>query len=104
MGMYAPDVLELLPKPLDTKNGHTYAAPVWGIRGLRKQKRHEVVVGVDGEAIIVYNVTIARPLNFTLGDTDNESGPETLSCCFLRPATASVPLLSAVLALPSIYW
>lgn len=54
--MEAPYVIASLPKPLDSDKGQIYAAPVYSFRGLKKRKRHEVVVGVDGESLNVYNV------------------------------------------------
>lgn len=54
--MEAPYTIASLPKPLDAENGTIYAAPVFSSRGLKKRKRHEVVVGVDGESLNIYNV------------------------------------------------
>ena len=54
--MEAPYTIASLPKPLDAEAGAIYAAPVFSYRGLKKRKRHEVVVGVDGESLNVYNV------------------------------------------------
>lgn len=47
-----------LPLPFDAENGRTYAAPVTSFSGSRKRKRHEVVAGVDGESVNIYNVCI----------------------------------------------
>lgn len=54
--MEAPYTIASLPKPLDAENGSIYAAPVSSYRGLKKRKRHEVIVGVDGESLNIYNV------------------------------------------------
>jgi hypothetical protein len=54
--MEAPYTIASLPKPLDAENGTIYAAPVFSYRGLKKRKRHEVIVGVDGESLNIYNV------------------------------------------------
>lgn len=54
--MEAPYTIASLPKPLDAENGSIYASPVHSFRDLKKRKRHEVVVGVDGESLTVYNV------------------------------------------------
>jgi hypothetical protein len=64
--MEAPYTIASLPKPLDAENGTIYAAPVFSYRGLKKRKRHEVIVGVDGESLNIYNVRSHRSLE--LGD------------------------------------
>ena len=51
-----PYTIASLPKPLDRIHGRVQTAPVYGIRGSRKRKRHEIAVGVDGEGVNVYNV------------------------------------------------
>lgn len=56
--MDPPYVVASLPKPLDSKIGKLQAAAVHSFRGLKKRKRHEVVVGVDGESVNLYNVRI----------------------------------------------
>jgi hypothetical protein len=56
--MEAPYTIASLPKPLDVDNGSIYAAPVSSYRGLKKRKRHEVIVGVDGESLNIYNVRL----------------------------------------------
>jgi hypothetical protein len=56
--MEAPYTIASLPKPLDADNGSIYAAPVSSYRGLKKRKRHEVIVGVDGESLNIYNVRL----------------------------------------------
>lgn len=62
--MEAPYTIVSLPKPLDAENGSIFASPVYSFRGLKKRKRHEVVVGVDGESLNIYNVCLSlRPVN-----------------------------------------
>ncbi len=56
----APYTIAALPKPLDATHGRTRSAPVYGIRDLKKRKRHEVVVAVDGESVNIYNVHTTR--------------------------------------------
>jgi hypothetical protein len=58
--MEAPYTIASLPKPLDAENGSIYAAPVSSYRGLKKRKRHEVIVGVDGESLNIYNVRLRK--------------------------------------------
>lgn len=60
--MEAPYTIASLPKPLDAENGTIYAAPVSSYRGLKKRKRHEVIVGVDGESLNIYNVRLRKSL------------------------------------------
>ncbi|KAH9899062.1 hypothetical protein F4778DRAFT_182999 [Xylariomycetidae sp. FL2044] len=56
-----PYVLTVLPRPLDPKNGRYVVGEVYGSApGSRKRKRTELTVGIDGEAINIYNVSSAR--------------------------------------------
>lgn len=57
-GIEAPYTLVSLPKPLDRETGRIQAAPVFGLRESKKRKRHEVVVGIDGESVNIYNVRL----------------------------------------------
>lgn len=52
----APFTLASLPKPFDSVDGKTFAAPVYGLRAQRWRKRPEIAVTVDGESISIYNV------------------------------------------------
>nr|OQO29518.1 hypothetical protein B0A51_02610 [Rachicladosporium sp. CCFEE 5018] len=71
----APYSIASLPKPLDAVGGKTYAAPVYSYRNSRKRKRHEVVVGVDGESVSIYNVSSqALVASYALP-------PQTKLCC-----------------------
>lgn len=54
--MEAPYTIASLVKPLDAENGRTQASAVYGLRGSKKRKRHEVAVGVDGEGVNIYNI------------------------------------------------
>ncbi|OQN97385.1 hypothetical protein B0A48_16544 [Cryoendolithus antarcticus] len=75
----APYAIASLPKPLDAIDGKTYAAPVYSYRNSRKRKRHEVVVGVDGESVSIYNVSSqALVASYALP-------PQTKLCC--KPAS-----------------
>ncbi|KXT12580.1 hypothetical protein AC579_2100 [Pseudocercospora musae] len=51
-----PYVIATLPPPFDPEHGKTHAGVVHSLNGSRKRKRHEIVVGVDGESVNVYNV------------------------------------------------
>ena len=52
-----PYVLTTLPRPLDPKTGRYVVGEVYGTaEGSRKRKRSEVTVGIDGEAVNIYNV------------------------------------------------
>ncbi|KAI2602549.1 hypothetical protein GGR54DRAFT_623675 [Hypoxylon sp. NC1633] len=56
-----PYVLATLPRPLDPATGHYLVSEVYGSApGSRKRKRHELAVGIDGEAVNIYNVSSAR--------------------------------------------
>ncbi|KAK4553948.1 hypothetical protein LTR86_009124 [Recurvomyces mirabilis] len=73
--MEAPYTIASLPKPLDGEHGRSHAAPVYGVRAGQKRKRHEVVVGVDGEGVNIYNVQ-----NQSLV-TSHALPPRTYMCC-----------------------
>ncbi|KAF7189084.1 Uncharacterized protein HII31_09506 [Pseudocercospora fuligena] len=51
-----PYVIATLPKPFDAENGKTHTGVAHSLNGSRKRKRHEIVVGVDGESVNIYNV------------------------------------------------
>ncbi|KAI1373063.1 hypothetical protein F4677DRAFT_430949 [Hypoxylon crocopeplum] len=56
-----PYVLATLPRPLDPATGRYVVGEVYGSTpGSRKRKRHELAVGIDGEAVNIYNVSSAR--------------------------------------------
>ncbi|KAH6661157.1 hypothetical protein BKA67DRAFT_76698 [Truncatella angustata] len=56
-----PYVLTTLPRPLDPTTGRYVVGQVYGTaEGTRKRKRSEITVGVDGEAVNIYNVSSAR--------------------------------------------
>ncbi|KAI0156736.1 hypothetical protein GGR52DRAFT_583032 [Hypoxylon sp. FL1284] len=56
-----PYVLATLPRPLDPSTGRYVVSEVYGYApGSRKRKRHELAVGIDGEAVNIYNVSSAR--------------------------------------------
>jgi len=58
MALQAPFTLTSLPRPFDSQRGKTWATPVYGYKSQKRRKRPEVVVGVDGEGISVYNVRL----------------------------------------------
>lgn len=51
-----PYTVAALPKPFDAVHGRIQTALVHSLNGSRKRKRHEVVVGIDGESVNTYNV------------------------------------------------
>ncbi|OTA99355.1 hypothetical protein M426DRAFT_68006 [Hypoxylon sp. CI-4A] len=56
-----PYVLATLPRPLDPATGRYVVSEVYGSApGSKKRKRHELAVGIDGEAVNIYNVSSAR--------------------------------------------
>lgn len=52
----APFTLASLPKPVTATNGRIHATGVCSISGIKKRKRTEIVVGVEGECISIYSV------------------------------------------------
>ncbi|KAI5860568.1 hypothetical protein GGS23DRAFT_599377 [Durotheca rogersii] len=56
-----PYVLDALPRPLDPATGRYVVSKVYGSTpGSRKRKRYELAVGIDGEAVNIYNVSSFR--------------------------------------------
>jgi len=99
--MEAPYTIASLPTPLDVRDGNTQAAPVYGMRGSRKRKRHEVAVGIDGEGVNIYNVHHDIRLCTFAGQMLNvvaDPGP-ILNRLICSPATI-LSLLSPMLDLP----
>lgn len=59
-----PYVLATLPRPLDPTTGRYVVSEVYGSApGTRKRKRHELAVGVDGEAVNIYNVRVTNTIS-----------------------------------------
>ena len=54
-----PQILFELPHPLDPRNGRTWTGYSHVFNGFKKRRRSEVVVGVDGESITIYNVAFS---------------------------------------------
>lgn len=52
----APFTLASLSKPISSTNGHVHAAGVCSISGIKKRKRTEIAVGIDGEGVSIYSV------------------------------------------------
>lgn len=75
--MDTPYSIASLPKPLDADHGRIHAAPVYGLRGSRKRKRHEVAVGVDGEGVNIYNVRMVKALGTVLMLTGTQIQTQT---------------------------
>lgn len=75
-----PYVLTTLPRPLSHEaNGSAYVVgDVWGQQqGSKKRKRPELALGVDGEAVNLYDVR-PRLFPFVLFSANTESFPGTL--------------------------
>jgi hypothetical protein len=52
-----PFVIASLPRPIGNSNGRYMVGDVYGgAPGLKKRKRSELVVGVDGEGVNLYDV------------------------------------------------
>lgn len=54
----APFTLASLSKPISSSNGRVHAAGVCSISGIKKRKRTEIAVGLDGEGVSVYSVCV----------------------------------------------
>lgn len=60
-----PYVLTSLPRPLNQQGTDSYqVGDVWGQQqGSKKRKRSELAVGIDGEALNLYDVSLATELS-----------------------------------------
>jgi hypothetical protein len=54
----APFTIASLSKPVGSSNGRTHAAGVCSISGIKKRKRTEIALGVEGECISIYSVSV----------------------------------------------
>lgn len=52
----APFTLASLSKPISSTNGQVHAAGICSVSGIKKRKRTEIAVGVDGEGVSLYSV------------------------------------------------
>jgi hypothetical protein len=54
-----PVVIANLPRPVIQPTGRYVVSDVYGgVAGLRKKKRPELAVGIDGEGVNIYNVRL----------------------------------------------
>lgn len=54
-----PYVVASLPEPIDHVKGHYMVGDVYGgAPGSKRRKRSELAVGVDGEGVNIYDVSI----------------------------------------------
>lgn len=56
MDLQPPSVLAQLPRPLHASTGKIHIGEVYSLADLKKRKRYEVIVAVDGEAVNIYNI------------------------------------------------
>ena len=61
----APFTLASLSKPVGSTNGRIHATGVCSFSGIKKRKRTEIVVGVEGECISIYSVRRPKSLVHT---------------------------------------
>lgn len=94
-----PYVLATLPKPLDSKYGRIQSAPVHSIRGSKKRKRQEIVAGIDGESVNIYDVTASKAMRLLLYSLTNHTDSQPATHNILRLASANIPLLPTMLSL-----
>ncbi|KAF2838149.1 hypothetical protein M501DRAFT_976282 [Patellaria atrata CBS 101060] len=55
-----PHTLFSLPRPVDSTNGRISASRVLSLASLRKRKRSELAVNIDGDGINIYNIQTPR--------------------------------------------
>lgn len=90
-----PYTIASLPKPIDSQYGRTWLAPVYGIRGTNKRKRHEAVVGVDGEGISIYNVCKIR-IDIIAPLLKRPTGTKSKTGCIVRAAPPDLLMLRSI--------
>jgi hypothetical protein len=59
----APFTLATLSKPVGSTSGRMHAASVCSISGIKKRKRTEIAVGLDGEGVSIYSVCKAGAID-----------------------------------------
>lgn len=65
--LQAPYVVASLPRPIDFSSGRYVVGEVFvGAQGSKKRKRSELVVGVDGEGVNLYDVGIGMKLSASM--------------------------------------
>ncbi|EFR04709.1 hypothetical protein MGYG_07718 [Nannizzia gypsea CBS 118893] len=60
MSLPAPSLLAQLPRPLVNAGGKIQFGEVYGIQGLKKRKRHEIIAAIDGEGVNIYNAQFPK--------------------------------------------
>ncbi|KAK2748163.1 hypothetical protein FQN57_001288 [Myotisia sp. PD_48] len=63
MSLQAPSLLAQLPQPLGSDGGKVQFGEVYGVHGIKKRKRHEIVAAIDGEGINIYNAQFPKLLS-----------------------------------------
>ncbi|KKY27912.1 hypothetical protein UCRPC4_g00756 [Phaeomoniella chlamydospora] len=58
MKIQAPSLLAQLPQPLTVADSQIRCGQVYSVEGPKRRKRHELAVGIDGEAVNIYNVSL----------------------------------------------
>lgn len=59
----APYVVASLPRPIDHSNGRYVVGEVFGgVSGSKKRKRSELAVGMDGEGVNLYDVSMGTAI------------------------------------------
>ena len=87
-----PYVVASLPRPIDRSNGRYVVGEVYGgVPGLKKRKRSELAVGIDGEGINLYDV---RYEDIFLGASNNDIGISIEINHLLRTSSAVIFYLS----------
>ena len=78
-----------LPRPIDTPSSQTRTAPVYVIDNAGRKKRSEIVVGIDGESINVYDIkTPGLKTAYALPPNTYLTAPPQ---CIFRKKTARAP-------------
>lgn len=83
----APFTLATLSKPVGFSNGCAHAASVCSLNGIKKRKRTEVAVGLDGEGVSIYSV---GSCHIHACDTTNKpklQNPQLVASYALPPTT-----------------
>lgn len=95
----APFTLASLPKPISSTNGRVHAAGVCSISGIKKRKRTEIVVGLNGEGVSIYSVCLPY-CAFTLICSNFRKAPKPTTRNVACPAAERLPHSRPVLDIP----
>lgn len=84
----SPYTLASLPKPIKSSNGQVHVAGLCSLSGIKKRKRTEIAVGLDGEGVSIYSVRLNVPPS--LDDTDSVEASKSSISYIVRASSKRI--------------